>query len=295
MVWAQGGLGNQLFQLSAALYCAKKENSDTVLEFRSLSPRPLDIFAFDFSNFAEVIYFKKGILTSSFKERIARNLIRYVKQYDLQSLILLFDLNIDNISNDFSFIRRISKRIHLLGYFQDLSYAHELKNISKNQNLLLNDPSAWFINKSLEMNELNPIVIHLRRGDYLEHSTTIGVLDFAYYRNALLKMNMHSDNNYWIFTDSHQEGRNLAQFCELSENHTQIIKPPSDSKPAESLLLMSKASKIVISNSTFSWWSAYLARNDAEVIAPSNWFFGLPEPINLFPTSWFREESIWKS
>jgi hypothetical protein len=38
------------------------------------------------------------------------------------------------------------------------------------------------------------------------------------------------------------------------------------------LFLMSKMKNLILSNSTFAWWGAYLNQNDGIIIVPDPWF-----------------------
>jgi hypothetical protein len=94
----------------------------------------------------------------------------------------------------------------------------------------------------------------------------------------------------WIFTDSPQTVRDEFKNFGIK---TRVIEPPLGSDPIESMVLMSNASKIAISNSTFSWWAAKLAPPTTSVYAPSKWFEHRTDPRDLIPTSWKRVDSNW--
>ena len=56
---------------------------------------------------------------------------------------------------------------------------------------------------------------------------------------------------------------------------------------------MSKGIAIVISNSTFSWWSAAFSKPGTSVYYPSKWFKALDDPEDLIPRDWTPIESEW--
>jgi len=96
-------------------------------------------------------------------------------------------------------------------------------------------------------------------------------------------------NPIWLFSDS-TEATFLETFDFIVDK---FVDPSFDLTPAETLVLMSKGKAFVISNSSFSWWAAYVASENSPVIAPSKWFRSLPDPEDLIPSNWIRLESYW--
>lgn len=54
------------------------------------------------------------------------------------------------------------------------------------------------------------------------------------------------------------------------------------------MLAMSHAAAVVIANSTFSWWGAWMAAKGTPVIAPDPWFSSGPAIEGLIPPEWTR-------
>ena len=186
---------------------------------------------------------------------------------------------------------------YITGYFQTYVYINSLRSRGLVPTLELKTPSEWFRVTAQEIRDSNPIVMHVRRGDYLlDKNSYIGVLSVEYYLSAMnlirsKTMNNSSERGLWIFTDS-PECVSQEFLGHLGENG-KIVSPPEGSDPAESLILMSLASDIIISNSTFSWWAAALSRN-SKVVAPSKWFRSQEDPERLIPDSWLRVDSQWR-
>ena len=71
------------------------------------------------------------------------------------------------------------------------------------------------------------------------------------------------------------------------------IDPPSEANDFESLLLMGASDILIISNSTFSWWSAFLNKTPI-VYCPDKWFKNMNDPIHLIPANWNKIPSAWR-
>lgn len=123
--------------------------------------------------------------------------------------------------------------------------------------------------------------IHVRRGDYLSFADCYNILDMNYYQRAMDKIKA---NKYIIFSDDIKWCKNIfiGSNFEFSENKNVY----------EDLAIMSKQCEhMIIANSSFSWWGAYLNQNfDKKIIAPINWF-GPKLPHNtkdLLPLEWMK-------
>ena len=88
---------------------------------------------------------------------------------------------------------------------------------------------------------------------------------------------------------SHSRRRHCISFDDeqVRQTGTGWALLPQDAKE---LLLMSACDDVVIANSSFSWWAAYL--NDdtphRRVVAPQRWFVGKPFPdmVHIYPSDW---------
>ena len=88
----------------------------------------------------------------------------------------------------------------------------------------------------------------------------------------------------WFFSDEPSLAKNIVKFNNKIE--TRWI-PEVGQSAAETLEVMRHGKGYVISNSTFSWWGAFLSYNEnAIVVAPSPWFKAMSQPKMLIPNNW---------
>ena len=293
-VYLFGGLGNQLFQYFAGLATAEAKGAELYLKpFGQTS-------AVGREGEVGIAAFKtEGITTSSripqrLQEKLLRRFVTLISQFRLGGFSRHYGIFLSDVSELPEMKMDCPRHIRLMGYFQDYRFLDFLERQKKMTSLSLANPSPWFVNLQEQARKSKPIIVHIRRGDYLNHADTIGVLDFAYFRNALGVIPRNENSEFWIFSDSVDVAKDFAFFAHLPELRTQIIQAPSDSPDAESMLLMTLGSALVISNSTFSWWGAYLNKNADLIIAPKKWFKNLDDPANLVPGNWTYCESVWQ-
>lgn len=112
-------------------------------------------------------------------------------------------------------------------------------------------------------------IIHVRRGDLAseENSIKYGVLDENYYRN----MQVGSRRNSIIVTDDAAYGEYIGNAI-----GAKLVLGPDKLNEWQTFKLMARAKQLVCSNSTFSWWAGYIARNrGSQVVVPSPFYKSL--------------------
>ena len=116
--------------------------------------------------------------------------------------------------------------------------------------------------------DLNSIALHIRRTDYLKNNFH-KPLSLNYYYNALEQLSKQKDiNKLYIFSDDLQWCKQQFKYKSLDPEYVSL---KSD---IQELYMMSKFKNIIIANSSFSWWAAYLNNldNDKIIYCPKNWF-----------------------
>lgn len=95
------------------------------------------------------------------------------------------------------------------------------------------------------------------------------------------------DARFALFSDDFVYARSILP------NNIEIMEITQNSGPKSyvDMLMMSRCKNNIISNSTFSWWGAWLNdTNGKTIIAPSNWFHPSSELIDsdIVPSTWIK-------
>jgi hypothetical protein len=125
------------------------------------------------------------------------------------------------------------------------------------------------------------VCLHVRRGDYLEWSGG-RALPPSYYRDALAAVG--DLERYEVVVISDDIAAVTQELGDLPRVRFEANAPMIDFQ------LLTNASVVVASPSSFSWWGAWLNRHPASrILVPEHWF-GFPEgrelPRDVVPDRW---------
>jgi hypothetical protein len=124
------------------------------------------------------------------------------------------------------------------------------------------------------------ICVHIRRTDYLDMPDG-WALPTSYFRDALGSISHRDRYELVIVSDDPTAVR--AEFA--GEPALQC----SQNSAIVDLQLLMNADFVITSNSSFSWWGAWLNPRGAHVIAPKHWLgfaAGVDEPARAIPERW---------
>jgi hypothetical protein len=127
-------------------------------------------------------------------------------------------------------------------------------------NNIINEASQ--ILKNYRNKEL--VGIHIRRGDYVKEYNSLFYLNGIEYINKCI--DYFKDNyNFFIISDD-------IEWCKYTFSEYKNFYFSNSSNDLLDFALMSLCNHNIISNSTFSWWAAFLNKNiNKKVIMPSKW------------------------
>lgn len=139
------------------------------------------------------------------------------------------------------------------GYFQNENYFLEISEEIRN---------IFFLKNSIEIKE-DYLIVQVRRTDYVNNKNFL-VCDLDWYNKAINefedinKVIFISDDLNWCISNFHSNKKEYV-FLDLNERDT--------------LALLQHSRNIIISNSSFAWWGAWLSKSQ-NVICPKTWFLG---------------------
>ena len=185
----------------------------------------------------------------------------------------------------------IRENSYHVGYFQSFKYFEGIESILKETFTIKSEKSEYFLTNSKLINSFeNSISIHIRRGDYTldRNIDYIGLCSLSYYYNALnfLKEGL---NTYEVFIFSDDLIWVKENFKGTNFNY---LSNPNSNSSYEDLKLMSLCKNNIISNSTFSWWAAWLNSDEnKKIIAPKTWFKNQSlnnQYSDIIPEDWIK-------
>lgn len=127
---------------------------------------------------------------------------------------------------------------------------------------------------SASIGTTDKIALHIRRGDYLQaQNFHQNLWETDYYQKAVA---LFPDETFLVFCKDNQDPeQDKADRVWCRENLPKLgIKfemAPYEDTEVEDLNLMASCKSIIMANSSFSWWGAYLGTHE-KVICPAQWF-----------------------
>lgn len=265
-VSVSGGLGNQLFQIASAYSYAEKENGRLqILHTTTNGNRPL--------------YWD--------------TLLKSVKPYLVPSVSAVERHWYESCATQYTPIGSLSKGVFLHGYMQSSKYFYT-DAIKKEIKALFTPTLSKDLAHSyrhLLSNKQHVVVLHARRTDYLKNQDMInfhGPLNGAYYKSAVAKMLAMVPNPIFLLC-----GDDNRYWEEIREDIAEVHERPhvvlEDVGDMDTFALLQQFSNVIMSNSTFIWWTTWLS-NAQNVIAPSKWFgpTGLKHYEDIYEAHWLR-------
>ena len=269
-----GGLGNQLFQIMTAFAYSKKYRNHLIIKRESHSP------------------------SCTYRNVYWNNFLEGLQKYLINGNI---DLPVYNEKSfEYNELPKISESddIKLSGYFQSYKYFHEYKS----EFLAEID---WYAkrdavkSKITDVNLGDMVSLHFRIGDF-KNLENHPIMPMEYYINAIKYIEARESNVKILYFCEEDDkdfvfNNYINPLRTIFENIT-FTQTKNKLEDWEQMIAMSLCKHHIIANSTFSWWSAYLADDKYKklICYPDIWFNStlINNMMDLFPGHWIMSETF---
>ena len=290
-----GGLGNQLFQIFTVIALSLKSGHEFYFEWVE-------------DSLLETSSLLTALLPFCKSAEECRALEQHLRVHDIREPEShkydphCFDSVLTSSNHEHLFVLKGYFQSYL--YFQDefseilrmLDIDKQLENLVNmnvvsvaerriSTHILKDDSAKLGVQRNMEAMPTitNRIMLHFRLGDYKNLQHTHMILPCNYYRNAIqhiLDKEKRTINVVYVFQKSDQEIVEKYYIKRLSSWFPQCtwtsIYTGTTLSDEQQLLYMSLTNHLVIANSSFSLWAAYLNRNRNPCICyPSTWIKNL--------------------
>lgn len=273
----EGRLGNQLFQYAFIYTTAKRLHTNFYMD-KSIDYLLLDKYFNIENDFCS--FFDSRVFSIKGFKLFFSHYLRWAFYYALRHTAVSKQLLFHNNESPFANLEKVKNNCIYSGHFQSeeyfINYQQDIKqlfSIKTNHQLRFEN-----IFKSFPKAK-KYVTIHLRRGDYIQLNWS---LNLSYYHNAIKQV--HHEGNYYIFiSDDVDFVKN--EFTYLNDKFISSYDEIID------LQFLIHADICILSNSSFSWWGAWLNTNNAQIIAPQYWIGDQEKkeyPVNVIPKYWSK-------
>jgi hypothetical protein len=288
-----GGLGNQLFQIAYAINIAKKNNHKIIyLDISAFDSYKIRSFSANNLNLpSNIAILNNNVISNRHKYTFKLTQISYrVLQKSLKTLHLKskfgelpfkflskFGLlyNFDNFFYETP--KSKSDILCVYGYFQSEKYFRDIKSEIYNIFSVKIEPNEIELKYISLMSSYTSIAVSMRLGDDYKSSKKLNVCNKKFYIDGINELKERFEHaRFFIFSDDIDRAK---EYLNQDDSYIYI----EDCNDYQSLRLMNKCEHFIISNSSFSWWGAFLSQSKNKVIlAPEKWYGHMDKEISIY-------------
>lgn len=268
-----GGLGNQMFQYAFGRRLALERNTELFFDFGFFDGNAQgDFTKRDFQ--LDLFNIKGNLVSKEVLDGFSQSKFAKAKSHFLINSPLAKQANYLREPHFHFYQKALScgDTVYVSGYWQSEKYFQSIRKqlvedfVSKNE---LSEQSKIVLN---EINKLDAISLHIRRGDYTnaQNTSVYHTCSPDYYANAINTLIKKVNNpRFFVFSDDFDWVKKNIKI----DYPVTYVEHNVGKDSYQDMILMSKCKHNIIANSSFSWWGAWLnTNNDKIVVAPVNWF-----------------------
>lgn len=184
---------------------------------------------------------------------------------------------------------------YVFGCFQGETNFLPVANCIKDELEIITTPSRDNCEMLKRIKSTNAVCLHIRRGDYLDARwKNLQICDFDYYNTAINDLLQRVSNPiFYVFSNCHEDlewiRENYRFVNKVSDEKLNFVYVDLCNPDYEELRLMMNCKHFIISNSTFSWWAAYLSSNVGKIVmVPERWNLSLDNDDSIYLDSWVK-------
>ena len=274
-----GGLGNQLFQYAAGKALADYHNVLLKIDTSFYASQKYRDFALD-------KFHTNYLIASPDDVRMVRNNGLLSKAY--QRLLPVYKRSslMEPCYFFYDGFFRGRSQAFISGLWQSEKYFNSINGVIRREFIVKSELVGHLKEKAEEIKNEVSVSVHIRRGDYLL-AKALSALPKDYYDKALsLILQRAGDAKVYFFSDDIEW---VKENIDISTPH-EFISGTVAKSSIEDFYLMQHCRHNIIANSTFSWWAAWLNKNEEKiVVAPKTWFSHVDNNTHdLIPKEWYR-------
>ena len=286
LVRLDGGLGNQLFEYAAGRAVALQTGRTLLLDPSPIARRPhgrsYELHAFAIEE-RFVAPWELAAIRAAHSPRLPAIVRQAVRRVSPRSWTLLrdpgtgFDPSLANVPGN----------VILEGGWQYADYARQIAPQLRRELVPRFPLSQKLAAVAQAIGSSQSVCLHVRRGDYVSDPTVHSVhgVQPADYFNAAARLIAERvrDPVFFVFSEDLDWAESQLS---LPGRHW-FVRESAGLPPSADHRLMSGCRHFIISNSTYSWWAAWLGTAPEKiVIAPRRWFQSATAPAGLIPPEW---------
>jgi hypothetical protein len=288
-----GGLGNQMFQYALGRHLAEIHQTPLKVDTRALLDRTpklhyvfreyaLDVFNIigevathsDVAKFLALSPYRAIRWLGRIQRKLGYRVVHEKQHFCFDSTVL-----------------HSPRHTVLSGYWQNANYFADIAGIIRKEFTLRALPSPSQAEMACEIGESNSICVFARRAEYVNDPVInqfFGVCDANYFQRAAdLLIQKIPSPRFFVFSDDLDWCKDHFNFQHPT---TFVSHQYAGEKFGSYLYLMSCCKHFIISNSSYSWWGAWLSGNPNKiVIAPRKWLNRADiDTSDVTPPEWLR-------
>lgn len=148
-------------------------------------------------------------------------------------------------------------------------------------------PNGYNAKMLKELQECESVGIHVRRGDYNSDPEFGGICDEDYYQRAIKEILADGKRHiFYVFSNDLKWCKETLETW-VGDSKVVYVTENRGDNSCWDMFLMRCCQDLIIANSSFSWWGAFLNTRNGRVVAPRKWV-NRDCDVDIWDPKWIR-------